>query len=145
MTDTNTTTQAPTSSPKPRKAKAVKAKGKAKKAKAARSIVPARFKAAYADHDDTNGSKLAMALKEATTTENKEGRACLDVEALFRIAKANGIDPKPYAKMNNGQKRMNIGNKLRGLALAGETVKIGSARFDDKAIKPKAHAEPLSA
>lgn len=146
MTDLNTTST-PASSPKPRKARAVKAKAKkSKKAKQVNSIVPARFKQAYAEHDDTNGSKLAVALKEATSTTNKEGRPCLDVDRLFQIAKANGVDTKPYAKMNNGQKRMNIGNKLRGLVLAGETVKIGSARFEGNAtIKAKAKAEPLAA
>lgn len=140
MTNLDTTTQAPSSTPKPKKAKSVKAK--AAKTKKSRSIVPARFKQAYAKHDDTNGSALAVALKEHTTTENKDGRECLDVAALLAVARANKIDPKPYASMNNGQKRMNIGNKLRGLILAGETVKIGSKVFrDERSIKPKAKAE----
>lgn len=139
------TGSAPASVPTPKaKAKKGKAKVKAsakgdKKAKGPRSIVPARFKARYAQHDDTNGSKLALALKAATTTENEDGRPCLDVDALEAIAKANKIDFRPYAKMNNGQKRMNVGNKLRGLVQNGTTVVIGKQKFADaKATKAAA-------
>ena len=74
-----------------------------------------------------------------------KGRARLDVVALVQFAIDNSLWSDKWDLVNNGQKRMNIGNKLRGLALAGETVKIGSARFDEKAIKAKAHAEPLAA
>lgn len=102
------------------------------------SIVPKAYKAAMAEHKDTNGSKLALVLKEATTTVNDEGRAVLDVEALWKIATANGIDHKPYKDLNNGQKRMNIGNKLRGLVADGETVNIAGTKLSgDGAIKSK--------
>ena len=146
MTNIDTTTQAPapvvpkTTTRKPRAAKA-KVETKAKKAKhkpstiksteanLAKSIVPVKFKTLYAEHNDTNGSPLSLALKEATTTTNEDGREALDVKALAAIAKAHGIDFKVYEHLNNGQKRMNVGNKLRGLVKAGKTVTIGKKTF----------------
>lgn len=100
-----------------------------RKSKSKRSIVPAKFKAAYADSRDTCGDKMAMALKDATTTTNTDGRECLDVPALAAIAKANGLSMSPYSHLNNGQKRMCVGNKLRGLAEQGTVVVIGAQRF----------------
>ena len=114
-----------------------KAKAKAKPAteqaaaKAPRSIVPASFKKLYAEHDGSNGDKIAAAFKSYTTTTNKDGRECMDEDKLAEVAKANGIDIKAYAKMNNGQKRMNVGNKLRGMLKQGNTVSIGSLKFSD--------------
>lgn len=96
-----------------------------------KSIVPVRFKERYADHDDTNGDKVALALKSATETTNADGRTVLDVPALTAIAKANGIDFTRYEKLNNGQKRMNVGNRLRGLLKAGKKVMIGKQVFAD--------------
>lgn len=110
------------------------------------SIVPNVYKAAMAEHKDTNGSKLALVLKEATTMlvddsgEDSEGgkRAVLDVEALKAIAKKNGIDFAPYAHLNNGQKRMNVGNKLRGLINDGVTVDIAGTKLSGaSAVKSK--------
>lgn len=132
--------------PTPTKAKrvrkpGVKAKGAAKPdgEKKPRSIVPARFKAAYAEHNDTNGDKLTLALKAATTMENEDGRECLDVKALKTIAAANKIDTAKYAKLNNGQLRMNVINRMRGLIKHGTTVVIGKQSFAIKAlVKPDA-------
>lgn len=131
--------------------KAKKAAGKAKATKAAkakdadapknpRSIVPVRFKEAYAKTNDTCGSKLALALKQATTAENKDGRECLDVDALKAIAKANNVDFSKYEKLNNGQKRMNVGNKLAGLVKNGTTVTIGKQKFASEKALVHAHA-----
>lgn len=160
MTNIDTTTQAPASNPVPatkpaRKPRASKPKTPEKKAKAtkatkphkpstivrtdanpAKSIVPSKFKAAYAAHNDTNGSPLSLALKKATTMTNDEGRETLDVKALKAIAKAHGIDFTPYEGLNNGQKRMNVGNKLRGLVKAGKPVTIGGKAFkSESAVK----------
>lgn len=98
-----------------------------------RSIVPARFKAKYAEHDGSNGDKIALAFKSYTTTKNADGRDCLDEAKLAEVAKANGIDMSRYAKMNNGQKRMNVGNRLRGMLKQGTTVTIGGIKFADAA------------
>lgn len=104
-----------------------------------RSIVPKKFKAIYAAHDGTNGDKLAAALKLATTTKNEDGRECLDEPALAKIAKENGVDYAAYKHLNNGQKRMNVGNKLRGMLKGGERVQIGKQVFADA---KKALAKP---
>lgn len=108
-----------------------------------RSIVPAAFKARYSEHNDTCGKPLNLALKAATTTKNAEGREALDIPALKAVAKANGIDFSPYEKLNNGQKRMNVGNKLAGLVKAGTTVVIGKQKFADakKALKAPADVQ----
>ena len=133
-------------------AKQVKAKAvKEAKADVRRSIVPSQYKVKYAATEGTCGDRLALALKEATTTKNKDGRDCLDVAALKTIAKANGVDVSKYDSLNNGQKRMDVGNKLRGKLLAGETVKVGSQQFTSKTGMTKtpgvlkAQAEALAA
>lgn len=146
----------------PKAAKPVKAKAapKAVKAKAthkpstikrtednpARSLVPVRYKQAYAEHNDTNGSALSLALKKATTTTNSDGREVLDIPALKAIAKAHGIDFSKYEDLNNGQKRMNVGNRLRGLVKAGKPVTIGGKAFKtDAAVASKATVEQAAA
>lgn len=136
-------------------------KAKASKAKAPKSegilprvlkgtIVPLRYKAAYAEHNDTCGDRVALALKEATqkvvadTSEDGQGgtRTVLDVDALWAIAKANGVDYSKYKDMNNGQKRMNVGNKLRGMVRDGLSVKIAGKTYEGAAaIKAKAKVE----
>lgn len=128
----------PTKTEKPAKAKkaATSKKTKAAKAKdgdapAPRSIVPAKFKARYAEHDGSNGDKIAAAFKSYTTTTNEDGRECMDEDKLAEVAKANGIDLSKYKAMNNGQKRMNVGNRLRGMLKAGQTVNIGGIKFAD--------------
>lgn len=117
--------KAPAKKAKTKKASAKSTKGKKAK-KQANSLVPARYKEKYAAHDQSNGDTIAKRLKEATETTNADGRPCLDEPKLKAIAKANGIDYTPYAHLNNGQKRMNVGNKLRGLVKSGTPVKIGS-------------------
>lgn len=160
MTDTHsTTTETPVTTPtkakRVRKAAAPKSASKRKPSNIARtadnpakSIVPMKFKEKYADHDGTNGTALALALKDETTMKNKDGRDCLDVDTLFAIAKAHGIDTAKYKGLNNGQLRMNVGNRLRGKLQAGEKITIGKRVFADAkkalAVKP-VKAEPAQA
>lgn len=145
----------PTRTPaKPKKAKSgkvVKAKHKpsevtATEANPQKSIVPVRFKERYADHGDSNGDRVAHALKAATLTKNDDGRPAVDLAALHAIADSNGIDWKAYAKLNAGMQRMNIGNRLRGMLKNEKGVVIGKQRFSDwdKAkvvVPPKAEAK----
>lgn len=135
--------------PKAKAAKATKP-AKGKKAKSVseskttpkRTIVPLRYKQAYANHDDTNGSKLSLALKAFTTITNKDGRASLDLSALRAVAKQNGIDVSKYEKLNNGQFRMNVSNRLAGKLKQGETVTVGRQKFaSETAVKPAAHVD----
>jgi hypothetical protein len=106
--------------------------------KVKRSIVPMKFKARYAAHGGTCGDDMALELKAATTTRNADKREVLDVEALWAIAKVNEIDVSKYVSLNNGQKRMNVGNKLRGKLAAGADVVIGTRTFKAEDFVPKA-------
>jgi hypothetical protein len=105
--------------------------------KVSRSIVPMKFKARYAKNAGTCGDDMALELKAATTTRNADKREVLDTEALWAIAKANGLDVAKYVDLNNGQKRMNVGNKLRGLLAAGTDVVVGTRQFKAEDFMPK--------
>lgn len=105
--------------------------------KVRRSIVPMKFKERYSKHGGTCGDDMAMELKAATTTRNADKREVLDVEALWAIAKSNKIDVAKYLDLNNGQKRMNVGNKLRGRLAAGADVVIGARTFKAEDFVPK--------
>ena len=105
--------------------------------KVRRSIVPMKFKERYAKHGGTCGDDMALELKAATTTRNADKREVLDVETLWAIAKLNQIDVAKYVGLNNGQKRMNVGNKLRGLLAAGTDAKIGKRKFAAENYEPR--------
>ena len=96
--------------------------------KVVKSIVPLAFKARYAKNNGTCGDDMAKELKAATTVLNADKRETLDEAALFAIAAQNKIDVSKYVKLNNGQKRMNVGNRLRGLLKAGTDVTIGTGK-----------------
>lgn len=120
----------------PRKGKAVKADHKPADVKATaanpqKSIVPVRFKERYAKTGDSCGDRVALALKTYTTGRNADGRECCDEAKLAEVAEANGIDMKAYFRCNVGQKRMNIGNRLRGMVKNEQTVTIGKQKFAD--------------
>ena len=53
-----------------------------------------------------------------------------------QLAAENGIDTARYEGLNNGQWRMNIGNKLRGALKGGKDVTIGKRTFraEDMAV-----------
>lgn len=137
--------------PKPKKGKVVAAAHKPSTVEATeqnpqKSLVPVRFKAKYAATGDSCGDRVAAALKKATTTKNADGRDACDVAALKAIAEQNGIDFSAYAKLNVGQQRMNVGNRLRGMLKNEQAVTIGSQRFADwekaKLVDAKAWEKP---
>jgi hypothetical protein len=49
-------------------------------------------------------------------------RPILNEPALKKIAVENGIDYDRYSHLNNGMKRMNVGNALRGMLRRGNTI-----------------------
>ena len=105
-----------------------------------KSIVPPKYKTIYAAHEGTNGDNVAQALK-AMETHNEAGRPTIDWATMLEIAKANEIDLSAYEHLNAGQKRMNLGNKLRGAIKAGKTVVIGKKRIATiKAAEPMQQA-----
>ena len=64
--------------------------------------------------------------------------AGVDHEALFQFAATVGIDVAKYDHLNAGQKRMNVGNRLRNL------VKKGEVTVEQLAALPRA-PEPVKA
>lgn len=137
---------ASTKQPKAAKAKAKPAVSAAtdKPAPEKRSIVPAAYKEKYAEHNDTCGSSLSMFLKEQTTGKNADGREALLVDELFAIAKANEIDVTKYVGLNNGQKRMNVYNRLVGRLNDGKDVKVGKRVFRAADHKPTTAKKPTA-
>lgn len=103
--------------------------------KVRRSKVPAKYKEKYAKNNGGCGDDMHRELTAATTAPNADGRLTLDWPALQAIAKQNGIDAAKYEGYNNGMKRMNIGNKLRGLLGAGTDVTIGTRVFKAEEAK----------
>lgn len=149
--------------PKPRKARRVRDEDEAEDDEAeaedededaSRSVVKAKYKAIYGARKDelknTNGDAFAKAFRAETTAEDSGD---LDVNALVGVAKANGIDAKPYLLNRNrgweGRARMSIGNRLRGMQRRGVDVTVGSQTFKGLPVKPKAKrvrkAKPKSA
>lgn len=94
-----------------------------------KSIVPPKYKTRYAAHGGTNGDNIAAALK-ALETPNAVGRPTLGLDTMKDVAAKNGIVFERYEKLNPGQQRMNLGNKLRGMVKAKKIVHIGAATID---------------
>lgn len=83
--------------------------------------------------DANCGDGVAEALKGA------------DLNALLDFAENHGIDVAKYAHLNNGQKRMNVGNRIRAIVKKGDLTleqlqDIARAEVPVKAAK----AEPAS-
>lgn len=147
-----TKAEKPAKTPKPAKqAKAAKAPKKAAapkrkpsdivrtEANPAKSIVPVKFKQAYAEHGGTNGDKVALAVTAAISVKNEDGRTVLSDKLLTELAEANGIDMKRYEGLNMGQRSMNVRNRLRGILKSGKSIKVGKQTFKDA---DKALAKP---
>ena len=92
--------------------------------KVPRSVVPGKYKTAYAAHDNTCGDEIGIVLKEHTFRQDGEGRDSIDLALLRQVADDNGLDWK-WAHLNNGMQRMNLSNKLRGMHRHGKDVRIG--------------------
>lgn len=97
------------------------------------SIVRGRYKKEYGKPAHC-GDEMALAF--AGFVQDEEGG--LDLGKLAQVAGANGVDLKRWSHLNNGQKRMNLGNVLRGLIRKGTDVKVGSKTFKGEKVEPKA-------
>jgi hypothetical protein len=89
-------------------------------------LFPAKYREKYAAHDGSTGDVLAVALKKVTSRDGKT-----DLAALREVAVANGVDLDRWAHLNLGMQRMNLGNRLRGMAKRG-IVTIGGATFGEE-------------
>lgn len=87
------------------------------------SVIPDSYRHQYGV-DQNCGDDIAVRLKDATT--GPDGKA--DMAAVERVASENGLaddfDRWVSRGLNNGMVRMNLGNKLRGLARKGTEVRI---------------------
>ena len=87
-----------------------------------RSVVPDKYKVRYGKAGNC-GDAFALALAEAAPTEGNQA------EALRELATLNGVDFSRWDHCNIGQRRMNLGNVLRGKFRRGEPVRIGGQTF----------------
>ena len=96
--------------------------------KTIRSIVPEVYRRKYTELKAVGGSgqdnndNFAQWMREkffkVVISNNKEV-VVLDVDALNAFAAENGIDGTRWSHLNNGQKRMNVGNACRTLIKKG--------------------------
>lgn len=93
-----------------------------------RSVVPGRFKTKYAATGGHCGDDIAALLKAFTFSKDADGRDSIDLTKLAQVAAANDVDFGKYDGLNNGMKRMNVSNKLRGMHRHGKDVVIGTDR-----------------
>lgn len=77
-----------------------------------KSIIKRKYKTKYKPFKMTNGDDLAQQLKEYLTYDDG-GVDRIDGELLKRFAIANECWVKEYVLLNPGQRRMNVGNRLR--------------------------------
>lgn len=82
--------------------------------------------------DANCGDDVAAALKGA------------DLDALTAFAASKGLDVEKYAGLNNGQRRMNIGNRLRNLVKKGE-ISVEELEAVERAPEKPAKAPKVEA
>jgi hypothetical protein len=110
---------------------------------------------------DSNGDEIAQAMRAAVTTQvppagesKAKAKEAMSLETLLAIADQNGLASPKGA--NPGQRRMNLGNSLRGLLRKGLAVHIQgttiepteeakakrAARFEADRVRAEAKAAP---
>lgn len=96
-----------------------------------KSIVKAKYKQAYRPFRSTCGDDMARAISTAikvvvtiTLPSGKQKKVMrIDPKRLQRLARMNGVWSDEYLKLNVGQQRMNVGNRIRKLAKDGVEIK----------------------
>lgn len=91
------------------------------------SIVRERYRAIYKESavPNSNDDDLAGACYKYLTNDDGD----LDLVALASLARDNGLTLDKWSHLNNGQKRMCLGNALRGLLRKGTDVVIGTTKI----------------
>lgn len=87
------------------------------------NVVNSKYKQKYAENGGNCGDAIAKAFGPITDTPECD-------EMLRQVAIANGVDYGRWAHCNIGQKRMNLGNVLRGKIKRGENVIINHTEWD---------------
>lgn len=78
-----------------------------------KSIIKRRYKTLYRPHHMTNGDEIAEQLSKVLKVKGDDGRMRIDPDKLETFARNNGLWDERYAMLNMGQRRMDVGNKLR--------------------------------
>lgn len=86
-----------------------------------------KYRPLYLPHNQTCGDPLSGRISEYVRVQekvkNRAGKTVtmevVSAARIERIARANGCWDDRYAALNNGQKRMNVGNRLRKLERDG--------------------------
>lgn len=93
---------------------------------AGKSIVKRKYRELYKPHKSTCGDEFQAAMREHLEYDftNEKGKVVtrIDTEKLRALAEANDVWNDKYARLNPGQQRMNVGNRLRAKIKKGEEV-----------------------
>jgi hypothetical protein len=79
-----------------------------------------RYREKYAELGGSVGDQLAVKLRDYIQAD--DGKS-INRERLVAWAKANGLWDAKYEALNNGQVRMNCGNKARALLKRGQELR----------------------
>src|SRR5262245_54259772 len=85
-------------------------------------IIADKYALRYREHGGSSGDELAKRLRGYLFFTAKNGRERMDRAKLVRFAKANGMWDEKYARLNDGQVRMNVSNKVRARLRRGAKV-----------------------
>jgi hypothetical protein len=94
-----------------------------------RQIVPPKYRQRYAPNNDRCGDEISELLSAAVLTTDEKGREVLDEKAYLDVCAENDLDPMKWDHLNNGMRRMNLGNVLRGRYRKGEEVVINGRKI----------------
>ena len=92
----------------------------------ARQIIPAKYRELYAQNNDRCGDDMSEILAAELVSHDEKGRPVLNTGAYQQVADDNGVDTSRWNHLNNGMRRMNLGNVLRGMVNKGTDIKIGT-------------------
>ena len=95
------------------------------------SIISKKYVDRYKKTGYSCGDILSEEIREYIMVID-QGRAHIDLKKLRQIADDNGVWRDSYVKLNPGQQRMNIGNRIRAKYKNGERIMIGGAPFEQE-------------
>ena len=88
-----------------------------------KSIVKRVYKTKYRPHHMTCGDELSGLISaHVIDKDNEDGEPRVNRERLVRFAKLNGCWDERYVRLNVGQVRMNVGNRLRAKVRKGHEI-----------------------
>lgn len=92
------------------------------------SIIKTKYKDRYKKNGGSCGDEIAEELTAYVVVFDR-GKARLDLKRVREVAEVNGLWKDSYSKLNPGQLRMTIGNRLRVKRATGDQINIGGAVF----------------